>query len=76
MHELVGRVAQDLERGGSEDGWHLLRGALVRTAMLLACVEGPVVIALWIRGGLCAMVGSLLESARNIDITVLTVKRN
>ena len=45
-----------------------------RAAVLLACVEGPVAIALWIRGGLCAMVGSLLESARNIDITMLNSK--
>ena len=53
MHELVGRVAQGFERGGSEDGWHLLRRALARAAVLLACVEGPVVIALWIRGQGC-----------------------
>ena len=51
MHELVGCVAQDLERGGSEGGLHLLWRALARAAVLLACVEGPMVIALWIELG-------------------------
>ena len=60
VHELVGRVAQGFERGGSERmaGTFWARSR-TRAAVLLACVEGPVVIALWIRGGLCAMVGSL-----------------
>lgn len=45
VHELVRRVAQDFETGGSEGALHLLWRALARTAARLARVEGPMAMA-------------------------------